>query len=875
MSVQRGDLVAGRYRTGEPLGPAWRAHDETGDGSEVLLVPITPPGEDAGADDAPGPLDTDRWRNRPGTPPVTATATGDAGAWLVTKPVAARTLTEAVAQWGALPAEQVLLIAAGATTALAANGPRISATPDHILLTDEGQVLLLPIETTENDLPTLGAALFLAAEGRPASEGTTGTPRQPQLTTLITGLTQPEGDRASTLDRTFAELSRLGAPLTSAHGADTLHEAQAASAAAADAEASEVPTQTMSAAELLAETGESEVAVEADDDEVPTQTMSAAELLAETSESEVAVEADDDDADATHVSEIESPGEVPAPEAETTSLDPLAADAEAPGAADEVPAAEAETASLESPSDEIPATETDTASLESAADTDETATRQVPLVGADAIPTAEAETSNLESPADETATRQVPLIAAAAAAEALASDTDSTATRQVPTLDLESAADAIPTDSTEEIPSPDDSATKALPIPAAESSPNPFVAPTQVADAVPLPGPPQQPIPPGAPMAPAVPPTQAADAVPPPGAPNPWLQAPQPQPQPMPQGGPAPQFQPQQGPWQQGAPGPQPVPPGPWGPGPGQPPYPPGQQPYFPQQGAPAGKGNGGKTAAIIVAAVVAVAAVVSLVVVVTRGNNGSSDTINNAANSSTSGATSGPTSVPGTNFPTGSTSGSDDSAPTDTASDTSSDATDTDTASTSDSPPELTSTPFDPTVLNAFQTDKTPLDVNSLVPQDFTDDKGVHYSLKAGSVQPCVQTDMSNNMQDILTSNSCSKEIAAAYVDDSGQYLISVKVLPLPDQHTATTVYNDLAQQSAADFGIWCPESGPGSSACQGDYQSATIKQYREQQHRYIILSVALAVNHSQSTEITPWLDAAAKKAVDSAGPLNWSGNQ
>jgi hypothetical protein len=164
---------------------------------------------------------------------------------------------------------------------------------------------------------------------------------------------------------------------------------------------------------------------------------------------------------------------------------------------------------------------------------------------------------------------------------------------------------------------------------------------------------------------------------------------------------------------------------------------------------------------------------------------------------------------------------------------------------------------------------------VNALLPQEFTDEKGVHYALKAGSVQPCVQTDMSANMQDILTSNSCSKEIAASYVDDSGQYLISVKVLPLPDQHTATVVYNDLAQQSAADFGIWCPGSGPGSTACSGDYQSATIKQYREQQHRYIILSVALAVNHSQSTSIAPWLDAAAKKAVDVAGPLNWSGNQ
>ncbi|WP_438939838.1 hypothetical protein, partial [Catenulispora rubra] len=454
MSVQRGDLVAGRYRTGEPLGPAWRAHDETGGGTEVLLVPVAPPGEAGAEAAAPDPLNTDRWRDRPGTPPVTATATGDAGAWLVTQPVAARTLSDAVAQWGALPAEQVLLIAAGATTTLSANGPRISAAPDHILLTDDGQVLLLPIETTENDLPTLGASLHLAAEGHPATEAGPGPLRQPQLTALITGLTQPDSDRASTLDRTFAELSRLGAPLATVHGTDTLHEAQAASAAAdavdnddADAtqpiESSEVPTQTMSATELLAETGENEVEAAAEDDDT-------AEAEAEADE-----DAEADDAATRQVPVI---------------------------AADEVPAPEAETASLESPS------------------ADEAATRQVPLVVADAVPASDSETATLESPADETATRQVPLVAAAP-------DTDSTTTRQVPTLDLESAAAAIPTDSTEEIPSPDDSATKSLPLPAvasAEPTPNPFVAPTQAAEAVPpiaqAMG--QQPVPP-------VPPTQA------------------------------------------------------------------------------------------------------------------------------------------------------------------------------------------------------------------------------------------------------------------------------------------------------------------------------------------------------------------------------
>ena len=819
LSVQRGDLVAGRYRTGEPLGPAWRARDETS-GTEVLLVPVTMPqtdaDSDAGDDDSPDVLDTARWQDRRGVLPPTDTATGDAGAWLVTESIPARTLADAVEQWGALPAEQVLLIAAATVTALAAPGPRIAATPDHILLTDDGQVLLLPIEATEDDLATLGTALHLAAEGHVRTGPIPEAPSQPTLAPLISALTQNDADRATTFDRAFAELSRLGAPLDAAHSADALHEAQAASAAAAeDAED--------------AEPGDGDDESQADTThrsatEVPTQPMSAAELLADTA----------------------TDGE-----GEATKQVPLVAQAAADDATQQVPSLD----STDTPTRQVAAL--------AAADSADEITQQVPSLSTDTD-----------------------------------TDPDTSATRPVPIVDAAPAAD----DSTREIASPDDSATRALPIPSgapAEPSPtkpeplpagtNPFVAPvagavppTQVSDAVPpaqgiaptqaaappQPTAPPQPIPPNAAYS-AAPPTQAAAAVPPPGAPganpNPWLQPQQPQPPIQPQ--------PQQGPWHQGAPAPQPQP-GPWGPGPGQPP------PYFPPQGPPPGKGNGGKTAAIIIGAVVAVAAVVSLVVVVTRSNGGSSDNINNAAHSSSSTAVSGstssaPTSVPATNFPTDSapTSSSDSSnspSPSDSSSDTaSSDVTDT------ASPPALTSTPFDPTSLNAMQTDKTPLEVNALVPQEFTDDKGVHYTLKAGSVQPCVQTDMSSNMQDILTSNSCSKEIAASFVDDSGQYLVSVKVLPLPDHHTATTVYNDLSQQSAADFGIWCPESGPGSDACQGDYQSATLKQYREQQHRYIILSVALAVNHSQSTSIAPWRDAAAKKAVDAAGPLNWSGNQ
>ncbi|NUR59648.1 MAG: hypothetical protein HOV87_13415 [Catenulispora sp.] len=763
MSVQRGDLVAGRYRLGDPLGPAWRAHDEHGD-VEVVLVPA------AGGTPDPAP-----WRDRKAILAPAGTATGDHGAWLVTAPVAARTLADAVAQWGALPPEQVLTIAVGATAAVSGVGPHPAMTPDHILLTDDGKVLLLPTPTTQDALFELGAALFLAAEGHSPFEPAPGDPRQPNLAGLIRGLMQQDPDRAAALDRAHAELSRLGAPVETEHGADTLMEAQVASAEAAGladagdepthvAQAHDIPTQPMSVEELLAETGESAASGDAAADEASeaneaTQAVSAEELLAESD--------------------------------------------------DELPVA--------------------------AADEGESA---------DDEPTRVAPTADASAAADDEATRLVPTIAPVAGLAAAVPDDEPPPTKPEPIPEV-TAAVAPPTQAAAAyVPPPTQAAAPVpppQPQPQFQAPPQQFSAapPTQAAAAYPPPGVPN----PGVPN----------PGVPNPGAPNPWLQQQPPQPQ---------------NPWQNPAAPPGPPPGGGWGQ--------PGQQPFYPMPGPPPRK-NTGKTVAIVIGAVAAVAVVVLVVVLVSKGG-GSKDKVDNAAHS-----TSQSSSVPSTNFPTGSSSSGTSSSSSSSPSPSDSSSSDTESPSTSESsssdaytpPPDLTSTPFDPTVLNEGATDKTPLTLEALAPQDFTDDKGVHYALKAGSIQPCVQTDMSANMKDILTSNSCTKEVAASYVDDSGQYLVSVKVLPLPDQHTATVIYNDLAKENAADFGIWCPQDGPGSGACEGDYRSATIKQYREQQHRYVILSVALAVNHSESSTITPWLDAAAKKAVDAAGPDNWSGNQ
>ncbi|MFD0637687.1 hypothetical protein ACFQ9X_45125 [Catenulispora yoronensis] len=710
---------------------------------------------------------------------------------------------------------------------------------------------------------------------------------------------QHDPDRAAALDRAHAELSRLGAPLEAEHGADTMLEAQTASAAAAGGGAGGVsavdgadvpdepdeldepdePTQAVSTAELLAETGESEALAEAaeDDGDEPTQAVSTADLLAETSAEEL-------------IEAVPPLGD--ADEDEPTTVVPaLAADAGSDSGSDSDSVDDEPTQAV--PSVAAGSVESQTQPMSAAELLAKTSTDAVDDEPTQAVPSSAASAAITATPDDEP-TRAVPSVAASSAtpddeptqavASAGSAAPDNELTRPVPIL----AADVPGEELTRPVPrvgagSPDESSTEALTLATpepAQTKPEGIAAPTlavapptQAAQIVPPAGfqqqYPQQPQPQPFAQQPypqpqpqqhsAAPPTQAAAAYspppPPPGAPNPWLQQPQ---------------QPQN-PWQNqgGAP-----PPGAGGWGPNQPPG----GPFYPMQ-TPPPKKNNGKTIGIVVGAVAAVAAVVLVVVLASKGN-GSKDNVGTAG-SSTSHSATGPSSVPDTNFPTGTKAPTSHSSSSPSPSDSSSSDTDSPSDTTSSSsdaytpPPDLTSTPFDPSVLNEGATDKTPMTLEALAPQDFTDDRGVHYSLKAGSIQPCVQTDMSANMKDILTSNSCTKEVAASYVDDSGQYLVSVKVLPLPDQHTATVVYNDLAQQNAADFGIWCPQSGPGSTACQGDYRSATIKQYREQQHRYVVLSVALAVNHSESSTIAPWLDAAAKKAVDAAGPDNWSGNQ
>jgi hypothetical protein len=328
--------------------------------------------------------------------------------------------------------------------------------------------------------------------------------------------------------------------------------------------------------------------------------------------------------------------------------------------------------------------------------------------------------------------------------------------------------------------------------------------------------------------------------------PSPWHQPSEPA------GPPAP---PAANPWHQPAPMGLPLPPSPYPGAPyGQPYPPPGPQ-----------KGTTGRTVGIVLGAVALVGAVVVAVILGTKGS-GSSDTVAQTGATSTLPTPTSSFSYPHNDYTVPSTSESSHSP-----------ATDPSTSSAYVPPPALSSSYFDPSGLNEQGTDKTPATVDAFMPQSFVDDKNVEYTLRAGNTQGCTQSDMSDNVKDILNSNSCAQEISGSYVDDSDQYLVAVKVFVFADQHTAKTVYDGFSNEKNLDFGLWCPLNGVGSAACNSnsDYRTAVISQYSEQNHRYVIASLSLAINLSQSETIRPWVESAAKKVVDAVGPQNWSGNR
>ncbi|WP_412538909.1 serine/threonine-protein kinase [Longispora sp. K20-0274] len=193
--------------------------------------------------------------------------------------------------------------------------------------------------------------------------------------------------------------------------------------------------------------------------------------------------------------------------------------------------------------------------------------------------------------------------------------------------------------------------------------------------------------------------------------------------------------------------------------------------------------------------------------------------------------------------------------------------------------PVEATTAPtkkaFDPASLNDQSTDNTPLTAAALLPDSYSDDKNVLYNRKGSGTEGCNTNYKKSHVNDALSTAHCQSVMGGTYVDKSEQILVAVWVVPLADTATAQSAYDALKDVHTGDWGILCPQSGAGSEVCQKNFSNARKAGYTRQHHRYLVSSIALYINLTEDTTADPWLDAAAKKAVEEAGPENYSGNR
>lgn len=166
---------------------------------------------------------------------------------------------------------------------------------------------------------------------------------------------------------------------------------------------------------------------------------------------------------------------------------------------------------------------------------------------------------------------------------------------------------------------------------------------------------------------------------------------------------------------------------------------------------------------------------------------------------------------------------------------------------------------------------DKTPFTSDALMPGSFTDGKGVKYKYAAGGVHDCVQKSMSQNVRAILDRAGCARMVTGSFVDADHHVLVSVQVYAFENTAAANAVYQALDDAPTVMFGLWCPKSGTGSAACDGDSRNATRSTYISHQYRYVFSASAVYINLTADPGVKPWLAAAAKEAVDEAGPQNY----
>ena len=182
----------------------------------------------------------------------------------------------------------------------------------------------------------------------------------------------------------------------------------------------------------------------------------------------------------------------------------------------------------------------------------------------------------------------------------------------------------------------------------------------------------------------------------------------------------------------------------------------------------------------------------------------------------------------------------------------------------------------FDTNLLNTAATDPIPFTAGALLPQEFMDGKGVAYMLVSSGAESCTNAVMSSDVRAALKQYGCTREMVGAYtvnsstVDSSDDILVSVQVFAFKDAATAKRFAAKFPPAGSWDFGIWCPTTGYGANPCtaKADYPDAARSESVGQDYRYVIEATALYTEMTTSHAEDAWTEAAANKALKTAGP-------
>ncbi|GAA2866599.1 hypothetical protein GCM10010517_26120 [Streptosporangium fragile] len=194
------NLLAGRYRMLERrdhTGASRRSRDELLHRDVTISeVRLPPPGPHR--DRLLGRIRAAASLRHPGVAALHDVISGPDRVWLVTEAVEGRSLLQTVRADGPLTSERAAEVGLRVLDALAAahaRGVRLAATPDSVVLSSDGRVVLTGIAApaSADELRDLGATLFTAVEGRAPETGSLIAPRMADGTPLAAPVTGPTG----------------------------------------------------------------------------------------------------------------------------------------------------------------------------------------------------------------------------------------------------------------------------------------------------------------------------------------------------------------------------------------------------------------------------------------------------------------------------------------------------------------------------------------------------------------------------------------------------------------------------------------------------------------------------------------------------------